>query len=217
MILAAGRGERMRELTHARPKPLLNVANKSLIEHLILRLRDEGFSDLVVNHAYHGRQIIDALGDGRTWGVRIRHAPEPFGALNTGGALKNALPMLGDQPFLVVNADVWTDCPFAELREASIGDAHLVLVPNPPYRDDGDFALDGTLVRNEGAPKFTFAGISVYRPRFFDNCPDGSFHITPWLRQAADEERLTGQLFHGRWMDVGTPERLASLKKEGAV
>ena len=132
-----------------------------------------------------------------------------------GGALKNALPMLGDQPFLVVNADVWTDCPFAELREASIGDAHLVLVPNPPYRDDGDFALDGTSIRNEGAPKFTFAGISVYRPRFFDNCPDGSFHITPRLRQAADEERLTGQHFNGRWKEVGTPERLASLRGRG--
>ena len=217
MILAAGRGERMRELTHAQPKPLLNVANKSLIEHLILRLRDEGFNDLVVNHAYHGRQLVHALGDGRAWGVRIRHSPEPFGALNTGGALKNALPMLGDQPFLVVNSDVWTDFPFAELRAAKVGDAHLVLVPNPPYRDDGDFAMEGPLVRNEGAPKFTFSGISVYRRHFFDHCPVGSFHVTPWLRQAADEGRLTGQPFHGRWMDVGTPERLASLKKEGTV
>jgi MurNAc alpha-1-phosphate uridylyltransferase len=211
MVLAAGRGERMRPLTDATPKPLLRVAGKPLIVHLLERLIGEGFVDLVINHAHLGGRIEGALGDGSALGARIRYSPEPPGALETGGGIANALPLLGPAPFLVVNGDIWTDYPFGRLLREPAGLAHLVLVDNPCHHPDGDFALRAGLIGEADGPRLTFAGIGVYRPALFDGCPRGRFGLAPLLRRAAAQGRVSGERYGGEWMDVGTPERLRAL------
>lgn len=212
MLLAAGRGERMRPLTDDLPKPLLEVAGKPLIAHLIERLVSGGFRELVINHAWQGARIEAVLGDGARLGARIVYSPEPAGALETGGAMLAALPLLGESPFLAVNADIWTDFAFEGLPREPQGLAHLVLVANPPHNARGDFALaDDGRVRNDGAARLTFAGIGVYRPELVARHASGRFSVVPLLRAACDAGRVSGEHFHGEWRDVGTPERLREL------
>jgi MurNAc alpha-1-phosphate uridylyltransferase len=212
MILAAGRGERMRPLTDHTPKPLLPVAGNTLIEHTITQLVAAGFTDIVINHAHLGQQIEDKLGDGQQLGASIRYSPEGDQALETAGGIINALPLLGDDVFLVVNGDIATDFPFADLHTQAVDLAHLVLVTNPPHHPQGDFSLaaNGQL-QDSGSEKLTFSGIGSYRPELFRNTPAGASKLAPLLRQAMMEQRITGQNFTGFWMDIGTPERLQVL------
>ena len=211
MILAAGRGERMRPLTDATPKPLLEAGGKCLIEFHLEGLRRGGFEDVVINTAHLGTRIVDTLGDGTRYGLRIRYSQEPEGALETGGGIHRALPLLGDAPFLVINGDVWCDYPLAP-RELASGDlAHLVLVDNPAHHPEGDFHLDADRVHCDGEPRLTFSGIGYYRPELFRGCTAGRFPLAPLLRQAMAENRVSGAHHRGHWSDVGTPERLAAL------
>ena len=211
MILAAGRGERMGELTDKQPKPLLEVAGKALIEHTIARLGTGGVRELVVNLAYRGDQIRDRLGDGSRYGVTIVYSQEPEGALDTGGGIAAALDLLGPAPFIVVNSDVMTDLDFARL-EPPAGLAHLIMVPNPPHHPHGDFFLrDGRLDDTSGVSA-TYAGIGVYAPELFAGHPGGRFPLAPLLREAIAAGRVSGELFQGLWLDVGTPARLALAK-----
>lgn len=210
MILAAGRGNRMRPLTDHRPKPLLQAGGKSLIRYQIERLAAAGIRDLVINHAHLGEQIEAALGDGSHLGVRIRYSPEDP-ALETGGGIFKALPLLGPDPFLVVNGDVWTDCPLTGLALKGDDLAHLVLVDNPAHNPQGDFALIDGHVRAEGEPRYTFSGIGLYHPSLFDDCTPGAFPLAPLLRRAMRSGHVGGRHFAGRWQDIGTPERLAEL------
>ncbi len=212
MILAAGRGERMRPLTDHTPKPLLPVRGKPLIEYQIERLRDAGYRDVVINLHHLGEQIEAHLGDGHSLGVNIRYSLEHPERLETGGGIFQALPLLGDGPFLVVNGDVWSDCDLTPRTLADDTLAHLVLVPNPPHNPDGDFALDGAVLRNDGEPRHTFSGIGWYRPELFAGCAPGPFPLAPLLRRAIDEGRIHGELCTEKWMDIGTPQRLEALE-----
>ncbi|HHK5577551.1 TPA: N-acetylmuramate alpha-1-phosphate uridylyltransferase MurU [Neisseria cinerea] len=217
MILAAGRGERMRPLTDTTPKPLLDVAGKPLIGWHLCRLKQAGFTEIVINHAWLGRQIEEALGDGSSYGVNIAYSPEPEGGLETAGGIAQALPLLGGQPFLVVNGDVLTDIDFAAAhRKASPLpehiSAHLWLVENPPHHPDGDFLLlpDGS-VRPEvsGGNGLTFSGVGIYRPEMFDGIEAGSVaKLAPVLRNEMRQNRVSGQKHTGLWLDVGTVCRL---------
>jgi MurNAc alpha-1-phosphate uridylyltransferase len=212
MLLAAGRGERMRPLTDHTPKPLLEVGGRPLIVWHIERLAAAGFGELVINHAHLGARIEQVLGDGSRWGVRIRYSAEGEGrALETGGGIFRALPLLGAAPFLVVNADVWTDLDFAALALPDGMLAHLVLVDNPPHHPAGDFHLAGERVLAAGEPRLTFSGVGVYRPALFDGCAPGAFALAPLLRAAMARGAVSGQHHRGRWIDVGTPARLAEL------
>jgi MurNAc alpha-1-phosphate uridylyltransferase len=213
LILAAGRGERMRPLTDTTPKPLLEAGSRRLIEYHIEALAAAGITDLVINHAHLGEQIEGALGQGERYGVRIRYSAEGT-ALETGGGIHRALPLLGPDPFLVVNGDIWTDYPFSRLPAVPQGLAHLVLVDNPPHHRDGDFALSGGKVVPTGGPRLTFAGIGLYRPELFAHCRPGRFPLAPLLREAMAEGRVSGEHYRGRWTDIGTPERLAALDAE---
>ncbi|MBI3576308.1 MAG: nucleotidyltransferase family protein [Gammaproteobacteria bacterium] len=214
MILAAGRGERMRPLSDRIPKPLLPVAGKALLVHLIESLARAGLRDLVVNYAHLGRQIADYLGDGGQFGARIAYSPEPEGGLETGGGIFQALPLLDSDPFLVVNGDIWTDYPFINLSKTLDGLVHLVLVDNPSHHPQGDFHLDGGRVEAGGTPRLTFSGIGVYRRRLFEHCAPGRFPLVPVLRAAMERGQVSGEYYGGRWRDVGTPERLAELDRE---
>lgn len=212
MILAAGRGERMRPLTDTVPKPLLLAGGKPLIVHLIERLRREGFRDLVINYAYLGQRLLSVLKDGRHLGVRIRYSAEPENALDTGGGIFNALPLLGKSPFLVVNGDVWTDYPFHRLAQESLPYlAHLVMVNNPPHHPEGDFALIEGKVNHRSGPRLTFSGLGVYRPELFDGQEGGRFPLAPLLRAAAMRGKVSAEYYDGQWIDVGTPQRLKEL------
>ena len=214
MILAAGRGERMGSLTDRVPKPLLEVGGRPLIEHQLLRLAAAGFRDVVVNLAWLGEQIVARLGDGSGFDVRIRYSHEPEGALDTGGGVRQALSLLGDERFAVVNADVWSDYPFERLRKAEGGDAHIVLVDNPAHHPYGDFALapDGRVVV-AGHDRLTFSGIGCYRSRLFAvrSCP--RFALRAVLRDAIEAGTLHGEHHRGAWIDVGTPDRLEALDR----
>ena len=215
-ILAAGRGERMRPLTDRTPKPLLLAAGKPLIVWHLERLAAAGFRDIVINHAHLGAQIEQALGDGSRWGLRIQYSPEPPGALETAGGIATALPLLGDQPFLVVNGDIYCDWDFKRARTLSEKTAHLVMVANPAHHAGGDFSLDGErVVYAHGEQTLTYAGISVFSPSFFANIQAGTImKLRPLLDAAIAAGTLTGERFTGRWVDVGTPQRLAELDTE---
>lgn len=212
MILAAGRGERMRPLTDHTPKPLLPAGGKPLIQHHIEKLAAAGFRQLVINHAHLGAQIEAALGDGARWGLSIQYSAEQQ-ALETGGGIFRALPLIGPDPFLVINGDVWTDLDLARLRRPPEGLAHLVLVDNPPHHPGGDFALCDGLVSDTGGTRLTFAGIGVYRPELFAGCRPGAFPLAPLLRSAMARGQVSGEHHRGRWLDVGTPERLQTLER----
>ena len=211
MILAAGRGERMRPLTDTTPKPLLRIGGQTLIERHVHALAAAGIRELVINHAHLGEKLEQALGDGSAYGVNIRWSPEPEGALETGGGIFNALPLLGDLPFIVVNADIWTDFPFSELPDEPDGLAHLVLVDNPAHHPEGDFVLSADRVTQGSGACLTFSGIGVYRPELFTGCSAGAFPLAPLLRQAMEEGRVSGSHYRGGWFDIGTPERLQEI------
>jgi MurNAc alpha-1-phosphate uridylyltransferase len=216
MILAAGRGERMRPLTLDRPKPLLEVGGRALIEHHLAGLAAAGFAEVVINLSWLGTQIRDHLGDGSRLGLAIRYSDEGPEPLETGGGIRRALPMLGPGPFLVVNGDIWTDYPYARLRDrlAAADRAHLVLVPNPAHYSQGDFVLrDGRMIEEDGAERVTFSGIGVYRAELFAGHDDGRFRLAPLLRGAARAGAVSAELYAGEWQDIGTPERLASLNR----
>jgi MurNAc alpha-1-phosphate uridylyltransferase len=214
MILAAGRGERMRPLTDHVPKPLLRVAGKSLIEYQIEALLRVGITELVINHAHLGTAIERALGDGSRYGATIVYSAEGERALETGGGIYRALPLLGTGPFVVVNGDVWTDFPFARLHGRVQGLAHLVMVANPPHHPQGDFHLAHGRLDGKGWPRLTFSGIGVYRPELFAGCRAGPFPLGPLLLQAMGRSQVSGECYRGRWCDVGTVERLQALEKE---
>ena len=214
MILAAGRGERLRPLTDTTPKPLLDVGGKPLIEYHIDRLAAAGFRELVINISHLGDKIRDTIGDGSAWGLNIHYSPEPPGALGTGGGIKQALPLLGDSPFAIINGDVFSSYPLARLRAIKCSHAHLVLVPNPSHNPNGDFALQGGYVTNNGQTRYTFSGISIYHPRFFDSAPVGSFSVVPMLNTAMAMLQVTGELYKGTWHDIGTRERLEILRSQ---
>jgi MurNAc alpha-1-phosphate uridylyltransferase len=221
MILAAGRGERMRPLTDRCPKPLLPAGGRPLIAWHLEALARAGVREVVINHAHLGAQLEAALGDGSRWGLSIAWSPEAQ-ALETAGGIANALPMLGGAPFLVVNGDVWCDFDFgraptiAAQMDAAALDAWCVLVANPAHHPSGDFALDaGRLVDSEGGTRLTFSGIGIYRPALFAGIARGErAPLAPLLRGAAAAGRAGAELHLGRWVDVGTPERLARLDEE---
>lgn len=213
MILAAGRGERLRPITDRLPKALVEVAGRSLLERHLDRLRDAGIGTVVINLGWRGADIAARVGSGADYGLTVVYSPEGDDVLETGGGIHRALPLLGDAPFLVVNADVLTDMPLPN-RIGDDADAHLVLVPVPSHRDVGDFDLVEGRVRNSTSPAYTFSGVAVYRPQFFAHCRPGRFPLAPLLRAAADAGSVSGELYEGRWDDVGTPERLAALNRE---
>ena len=220
-ILAAGRGERMRPLTDHRPKPLLLAGGKPLIVWHLERLQACGFREVVINHAHLGEQIEASLGDGSRFGLSIRYSPEPPGALETAGGIAHALDLLGNEPFLVVNGDVFCDWDFrrayalAADRAPAAHLAHLVLVDNPPQHASGDFCLDGQTVRYASSgigPTLTYAGTGVFSPAFFATVARGAvMKMRPLLDAAIARAIVSGERHAGRWVDVGTPERLAEL------
>ena len=249
MILAAGRGERMRPLTDNLPKPLLPVAGKPLLQYHVEALALAGFTELVINHARFGDMIEAYFADGTDFGVKIRYSAEGDDPLETGGGIKRALPLLrddlplnpsyredlrgvkqppatdrdtfsggehpdlpGDDPFLVINGDIWTDFSLDTLKKALPRQAHLVLVLNPAYHPGGDFALEDGWVLSEGRPAYTFSGIGVYRPSLFNSIREQVFPLAPVLRQAMKNRQVTGELHNGRWFDIGDPSRLAALE-----
>lgn len=221
MILAAGRGERMRPLTDHTPKPLLEAGGKPLIVWHIERLRAAGFRELVINHAHLGHRLEEALGDGAAFGVRIAWSPEAS-ALETAGGIRHALPLLGGAPFVVVNGDVFCDADFAALRVAAAGLradgalAHLLLVDNPAHHPEGDFRLDPDgLVHADGQPRLTFSGLGAYHPALFAGLADDTpAKLAPLLRAAMAANKVAGRRHAGHWIDVGTPQRLAELDRE---
>jgi N-acetyl-alpha-D-muramate 1-phosphate uridylyltransferase len=212
MILAAGRGERMRPLTDHTPKPLLPVAGKPLIVHTIDQLVLAGFTEIVINHARFGQQIEDKLGNGNNLGASIAYSPEGDEPLETAGGIINALPLLGKDAFLVVNGDIATDFPFAGLNKVSVDLIHLVMVDNPSHHAKGDFGITdlGQLTNNDGQ-RLTFSGIGLYHPDLFTNTPPGKRKLLPLLLDAIAAKKATGQYYSGFWMDIGTPERLQEL------
>jgi len=213
MILAAGRGERMRPLTDHTPKPLLPVNGKPLIESTVESLVKAGFSEIVINLAYLGEQIEAYLGDGSRFQAQITYSYEGNEGLETAGGIKNALSLLGDKPFLVVNADISCHFPLQTLRNQSINLAHLVLVNNPRHHPEGDFACDTQGILNtETQPKYTFSGIGVYHPLLFSGIAAGKSALAPLLKAAMKNKQITGEIFSGHWMDIGTAERLQILE-----
>ena len=218
MILAAGRGERLRPLTDTTPKPLIEVGGQTLIERHLQKLALAGFREVVINLDHLGDLIREALGDGSTWGLNIQYSQEPQGALDTGGGIFNALPLLGDSPFAVINGDVYSDYPLARLRAIKCSQAHLILVPNPDHNPAGDFVLQGGYIKQANTsatePSTTFSGISVYHPRFFDAAQEGRFSVVPLLFEAGKRQQLTGEIYRGNWHDIGSMERLEKLREQ---
>lgn len=213
MVLSAGRGERMRPLTDECPKPLMEVGGKPLIVHTIERLVAAGVRDLVINHAWLGNRIEAALEDGSALGARIVYSPEPEGALETGGGVLRALPLLGPDPFIVVSGDVYTEYPFEALQPPQ-HPAHLVMVDNPPYHPAGDFHLHGGQIRLEGeGPRLTYANIAVLRPGLVEGWPAVRFGLGAAFRKAAQSPGITGEHYSGEWHNIGTPQDLAALNK----
>jgi len=211
MILAAGRGERLRPMTDTTPKPLLPVRGQPLIERHVVGLARAGIARIVINLAWLGSQIRDYLGDGSRYGLTIVYSEEQPRALETGGGITRALPQLSPGPFAVVNGDIYTDFPFETLNVAADRDAHLILAPNPPRHPQGDFGLQHGMAVPAAATQYTFTGIAVYRCAFFAGCSDGVFPLKPLLLRSMAVQRCSAELYTGVWEDVGTPERLQAL------
>ncbi|HED13572.1 MAG TPA: nucleotidyltransferase family protein [Gammaproteobacteria bacterium] len=215
MILAAGRGQRMGRLTAKKPKPLLEVAGKTLIEHQLQHLAAAGFHHVIINTHYRGEQIHQQLRQGQDYGLEIEYSDEKGVVLDTGGGIVKALPLLSD-PFVVVNADTWADYPYAQLSITEQVLAHLILVPNPRHNPDGDFLLNKGMVfplrEDKTTPSLTFSGIGCYRKALFQNCVSRPFPLAPLLVHQAASGHVSGRLYQGLWCDVGTPERLHSLE-----
>ena len=215
MILAAGRGERMRPLTDSTPKPLLLVAGKPIIQYTIEQLVSAGFNDIVINIAHLGQHIKQVLGNGQQLNATITYSDEGKTALETAGGIINALPLLGNKPFLVVNGDIANDYPFHLLLNKKIDLAHLVLIENPKHHPEGDFYLaDNHLLAIQGQPTLTYSGIGLYHPDLFKHTALGKIKLAPLLREAMLTQRVSGEKFNGFWMDIGTPERLQELDKQ---
>lgn len=212
MILAAGRGERLRPLTEKIPKSLVEVRGESLLERHLDNVHAAGIRTVVINLGWLGDQIVERIGSGGRYGLEIIYSQEGDDILETGGGIHKALPDLGTDPFLVVNADIYTDMPVPSVQLGDSHLGHLVMVPTPDYRDHGDFDIDDGLIRNGESAAYTFSGVAIYRPEFFDGCEAGRFPLAPMLREAADLGQLSGSLYEGLWADVGTPERLAALQ-----
>lgn len=216
MILAAGRGTRMKHLTDKTPKPMLEVAGKPLIAHHVERLVHAGFSEIVINHAYLGEQIEAYLGEGSAYGCQIQYSHEEK-ALETGGGIFQALPLLVNERepcFAVVNGDVWCDMDYQRLNQHIHHHAHLFLVGNPSHNPDGDFTLQDSMVHeSDGDQAYTFSGLSILHKDLFDGCEPGAFKLAPLLKKAMLSQHVTGELYHGYWLDVGTPERLQEINQ----
>lgn len=213
MILAAGLGERLRPITDAMPKALVEVDGISLLEQHLQRLADARVKTVVINLGWLGEQIAERIGSGHQFGLQVVYSPEYDNILDTGGGIKRALPLLDSAPFWVINADVYTDITLPKVRLDSGSLAHLVLVPTPAHKASGDFELRDGKVRNSDNQDLTYSGIAFYRPEFFAESGDGRFSVVPLLREAADRGQLDGSLYEGIWEDVGTPERLAALNR----
>ncbi len=210
MILAAGRGERMRPLTDHIPKPLLEVAGKPLIIWHLEKLAKANFEEVIINHAHLGGMIEAYVGDGSRWNLKVTYSREGS-PLETAGGIKKALPLIGDQPFLVVNADIYTDFNFATIKNRNLNDCkgHLVMVKNPKQHPDGDFFLQNNQIEREGKERLTFSGIAVYQPKIFEDINiEPVAKLAPILKKLIDAECISGEAYQGLWFDIGTPERL---------
>lgn len=213
MILAAGRGERLRPHTDITPKPLIQVGEYRLIEYHLLNLARAGISDVVINVSWLAEQIRETLGSGEAYSLNISYSDEGEEALETAGGIINALPMLGSESFIVINGDIWCDYDLAGLTSKTIErEAHLVLVRNPEHNSEGDFALENGLVKNLGDKKLTYSGIGVYTPEFFADTPPGKRPLAPILRKKSELDKVSGEIYNGQWVDIGTIERLAQLR-----
>jgi MurNAc alpha-1-phosphate uridylyltransferase len=210
MILAAGRGERMGELTAHEPKPLLRVGNHLLIEYAIFRIKQAGIHEIIINVSYRGEQIKTALGDGSQYGVKLTYSDEPE-RLETGGGIFQALPFFGNEPFLVVSADVITDFPLQQLPTVPEGLAHLVMVKNPSYHPRGDYGLANGKIIRAHENLLTFANVGVYRPELFAQCEPGHFKLTRVLNPAIEASAVTGEQYNGSWFNIGTAEDLQEV------
>jgi MurNAc alpha-1-phosphate uridylyltransferase len=213
MILAAGRGERMRPLTDSAPKPLLRVGGKALIEYHIEALAKAGVRDIVINLAWKGSMLRDTLGDGERFAVRLHYSDEGAEALETGGGVFNALTLLGPDPFIVVSGDIWTDYPIHALCDWPRGAdaAHFVMVPNPSFHLRGDFSLQDGRITEAAAPRYTYANIGVFTAKFFSECEPGRFPLVPIMRRWIRDSRVSGELYEGEWRNIGTPAQLTEL------
>lgn len=213
MILAAGRGERLRPHTDITPKPLIQVGEYRLIEYHLLNLARAGIREVVINVSWLREQIMEELGSGEAYGLNITYSDEGEEALETAGGIFKALPLLGDEPFLVINGDIWSDYDLAGIMSRKMDTlAHLVLVRNPEHHPKGDFALEDSLVRKEGKPRYTFSGIGLYQKDLFTGMQPGKAALGPLLRRKSNEDLVSGEVHKGRWIDIGTIERLAELR-----
>lgn len=211
MILAAGRGERMRPLTDTTPKPLLEVGGKALLDYHLVALKQAGIQDVIINHAWLGEQIESYVGKGEQYGLRVEYSPEVPEALETAGGIIQALPWLGAEPFIVINGDIWCDYPLQQLPQSPVGLAHLVMVDNPQHNPQGDFCLTDDWLQPEGETKLTYSGIGVYHPDLFAGLEPGKRPLAPLLKNAMVSKQVSGEYYQGRWYDIGTPERLTEL------
>lgn len=210
MILSAGRGERLRPLTDYFPKPLLPIKGIPLIGYHLMALAACGITEVVINVSYMAKQLCEALRDGGDYGVKLYYSVEPV-ALETGGGICHALPLLGEDPFMVINGDIWTDYPFKELPTSPEGLGHIILAANPAHNPQGDFGLEAQQVTLDSDTRFTFTGIGVYRPQLFSHQPAGSLRLADILKQAITQQQLSGERYLGTWLDIGSVSRLAML------
>ncbi len=213
MILAAGLGERLRPITDTTPKALVEVGGISMLGQHLQRLAEARVKTVVINLGWLGEQIAEQIGSGQKFGLQVVYSPEYGNILDTGGGIKRALPLIGNVPFWVINADIYTDFALPNVKLAPDSLAHLVLVPTPAHKESGDFELRDGKVRNSDNQDLTYSGIAFYRPEFFDDAGDGRFSVVPLWREAADRGQLDGSFYEGIWEDVGTPERLAALNR----
>ena len=212
MILAAGRGERMRPLSDSTPKPLMEVGGKKLIEYRLEALRAAQVYECVINLSYRAKQIRDFLGDGKRWGVSIQYSDEGDTPLESAGGIINALPLLGDNLFILINADIWTDYNISLLPNKLAGLAHLVMVNNPQHNPEGDFYLESGMLVSKAVQKFTYSGIGVFNPTLFKNRKPGRQALKPILLNAIEQKLASGEYYRGQWSDIGTPERLTEIQ-----
>jgi N-acetyl-alpha-D-muramate 1-phosphate uridylyltransferase len=213
MLLAAGRGVRLRPITDTTPKPLVKINGKTLIEYHLENCAHAGYTDIVINLAHLGHKIKQYLGDGSRWGVKLSYSPEPEGGLETGGGIVNALPLLGNEPFITINADIYSQFNLALLPNALKHMAHLILVNNPNHNVYGDFNLNEAGLIDGQKPSYTFSGIACYHPSLFNALSPGRFSVVPIIRENAAKNQVTGELYQGDWFDIGTKERLAEANK----
>ena len=212
MVLAAGRGERMRPITDTVPKPLVRVGGRPLIAWHLAALARAGVREVVINLSWLGEQLRAALGTGADFGLRITYSEEGPVPLETGGGIFRALPLLGPEPFLVLSGDIWTDIDLGGVQLEPEAHAHLVLIPNPPHHPRGDFGLEGNVVVQRDSERLTYANVGIYRPEFFAGCAAGRFPLLEPLNRAIAARLVRGEVHRGAWSDVGTPERLAQLE-----